>query len=153
MKKVIATVLMICMLMCSVTTASAADLNTISEKNPEELAVWMHKDTRHLAEDVVRICKEHGVNAEFIIAVMRWEKRPDLHNYFGWTGSDGKLIRYETDVACLESVIPKIKKNYLDPEGKYYNGATVEGVSIFYNNSDFWRETIAGEMARIARGK
>lgn len=152
MKKVIATVMMICMLICSVTTASAADLTDISDKTPEELAVWMHKDTRHLAEDVVRICEENGVNAEFIIAVMRWEKRPDLHNYFGWTGGNGRLIHYNSDVECLESVIPKIKKNYLSPDGKYYNGATVEGVSIFYNNSDFWRETISNEMARIARG-
>lgn len=68
---------------------------------------------------------------------------------FGWIGSDGKLIRHENDVQCLETVIPIIKKNYLDPEGKYYNGATVEGVSVYYNNSDFWRDTMNREIDRM----
>lgn len=125
------------------------DLTRISDKTPEELAVYMHPETRHLAEDVVRICEEYGVNAEFIAAVMRWERRPDLHNWFGWTGSNGRLMTFESDVECLETVIPRIRNLYLEPDGCYYNGATVDGVSIFYNNSDFWRNTIADEMARM----
>ena len=124
------------------------DLTTVSEKTPEELAVYMHPETRHLAEDVVRICEEYGVNAEFIAAVMRWERRPDLCNWFGWTGASG-LMTFDSDIECLETVIPLIRQNYLEPDGCYYNGATVEGVSIFYNNSDFWRDTIAAEVARM----
>ena len=135
------------LLMIALATPAAAELNTVSEKTPEELAAYMHPETRHLAEDVIRICKEQEVSAEFVAAVMRWEKRPDLHNWFGWT--EGKLLTFDSDLQCLETVIPKIKENYLTPGGIYYNGATVEGVSKYYNNTEFWRETIAKEVERM----
>lgn len=143
MKRLIAMVL----LMIALATPAAAELNTVSEKTPEELAAYMHPETRHLAEDVIRICKEQEVSAEFVAAVMRWEKRPDLHNWFGW--AEGKLLTFDSDLQCLETVILKIKENYLTPGGIYYNGATVEGVSKYYNNSDFWRETIQAEVERM----
>lgn len=113
---------------------------------PAELAETMPEDIRHLAADVIRICEREDVNARFIAAVMRWERRPDLHNFFGWMGSNGKLMRFDSDIDCLERVIPMIKKLYLTPGGRYYHGATVDGVSVCYNNSDFWRETIREAM-------
>lgn len=118
----------------------------VSEMTPAELAETMPEDIRHLAADVVRICREQGVNAEFIAAVMRWERRLDLHNFFGWTKADGTLKRFDSDLDCLEWVIPLIKKLYLTPGGRYYHGATVAGVSICYNNSDVWREAIKNSM-------
>ena len=119
----------------------------VSEMTPAELAETMPEDIQHLAADVVRICRENGVNAEFIAAVMRWERRLDLHNYFGWTKADGTLKRFDSDLDCLEWVIPRFKRLYLESTGKYYHGATVEGVSICYNNTDTWREAIRGSMA------
>lgn len=118
----------------------------VSTVTPAELAETMPEDIRHLAADVVRICRENGVNAEFIAAVMRWERRLDLHNFFGWTLSDGTLKRFDSDLDCLEWVIPRFKRLYLEPDGKYYHGATVEGVSICYNNSDIWRSAIKKTM-------
>jgi hypothetical protein len=142
MKKAIAALLVAAAL---ATPAAAYDLNTVTEKTAEQLAVYMHPETRHLAEEVVRICAEQEVSAEFIAAVMRWERRPDLCNWFGWSEGD-KLLVFYNDLHCLETVIPKIKANYLTPGGIYYNGATVEGVSVYYNNTDFWRETIKAEV-------
>lgn len=118
----------------------------VADISPAELAERMPSDIKHLAADVLRICRENEVNAEFIAAVMRWEKRPDLHNYFGWMGSNGKLMRFDSDIDCLERVIPLIKKLYLTPGGRYYHGATVDGVSICYNNTDVWRDAIRGSM-------
>ena len=120
----------------------------VSTVTPAELAETMPKDIRHLAADVVRICRENGVNAEFIAAVMRWERRLDLHNFFGWMTSEGRLKRFDSDLDCLEWVIPRFKRLYLEPTGKYYHGATVDGVSICYNNTDTWREAIRGSMVR-----
>ncbi len=124
-------------------------LDVFTEIEPAELAETMPEDIRHLAADVVRICRREGIEARFIAAVMRWERRPDLHNYFGWTGSDGRLKRFEEDLDCLERVIPLIKKLYLTPGERYYHGATVAGVSVCYNDSDFWREAITGTMERM----
>lgn len=120
----------------------------VSTVMPAELAETMPEDIRHLAADVVRICRENGVNAEFIAAVMRWERRLDLHNFFGWTKADGTLKRFDSDLDCLEWVIPRFKRLYLEPTGRYYHGATVEGVSVCYNNTDAWREAIKGSMEK-----
>lgn len=144
MKKFLAAAVLAAML---ATPAAAWDLNKVTEKTAEELAGWMHPETRHLAADVIEICAEEEVSAEFIAAVMRWERRPDLHNWFGW--SENGLLEFENDRECLETVIPKIKANYLTPGGIYYEGATVSGVAIHYNNSAIWRETMLKEMERM----
>lgn len=141
-------VFIITLLLCLVIAAVVAnadegyDLTTVSGITASELAEYMHPDTAHLAEDVVRICRENGVSAEFIATIMRWEKRPDIHNYFGWTSFDGSLRVFGSDLDCLETVIPAIKRNYLSQDGKYFSGYTVAAVSRYYNNSDFWRNTI-----------
>ena len=144
MRRGIATLLLLLIL---ATPTAAYDLNKVTDKTPEELAVYMHPETRHLAADVIRLCEQYEVSAEFVAAVMRYERRPDLCNWFGWT--EGKLLVFYNDLHCLETVIPKIKENYLTPGGIYYNGATVEGVSKYYNNTEFWRETIAKEVERM----
>lgn len=130
-------------------SAAEYDLRTVSAHTAESIAGYMHPETRHLAEDVIRICADEGISAEFIVSVMRWERRPDLHNWFGWTGSDGKLMRFGSDLECLERVIPLIKRNYLTEGGKYFSGYTVEAVNQNYNGSDFWREIIEKEMEGI----
>lgn len=134
-----------------ITAPSAAqyDLRTVSAHTAESIAGYMHPETRHLAEDVIRICAREGVSAEFIVSVMRWERRPDLHNWFGWTGSDGKLMRFGSDLECLERVIPLIKRNYLTEGGKCFKGYTVEAVNQNYNGTEFWREIIEKEMEII----
>lgn len=93
-----------------------------------------------------RYCRAEGIKAEFVAAVMRWERRLDIHNLFGWTGKNGRLMRFGSDRECLEYVLPRLKALYLTAGGKYYHGATVEGVSICYNNSDFWRENVKRSM-------
>lgn len=133
-------------------SAAEYDLRTVSAHTAESIAGYMHPETRHLASDVIRICADEGVSAEFIVSVMRWERRPDLHNWFGWTGSDGKLMRFGSDLECLERVIPLIKRNYLTEGGKCFRGYTVSAVSVCYNGSDFWRETIEKEMEIILGG-
>ena len=145
MKKIIAALLLGVVL---ATHAAAYDLNTVSEKTAAELAEYMHPETRHLADEVIDLCRKHEVSAEFIAAIMRYERRPDLCNWFGWSEGN-KLLVFYNDLHCLETVIPKIKANYLTPGGIYYNGATVEGVSKYYNNTDFWRETIKAEVERM----
>ncbi|MFA9380206.1 MAG: hypothetical protein ACERKO_04000 [Acetanaerobacterium sp.] len=120
------------------------DLRTVSGITAEELAPYMHEETRHLTADVVRICKQEGVSAEWIAVVMRWERRPELHNWFGWYRDDGSVMEFDTDTDCLEYCIPLIKSMYLTESGQYYGGGyDVAAVSRCYNDSDFWRDTIS----------
>ena len=111
--------------MLSVITTAEENLTDVSPLSTDVIESVMHPETQHLAADVLRICKEENISAEFIVSVMRWERRPDLHNWFGWTNSNGKLIKFESDIAFLEYVIPIIKKNYLSPYGKYFEGYSI----------------------------
>jgi hypothetical protein len=129
--------------------AVSYDLRTVSKLTAEELAPMMHPESRHLADEVIEICAKEGISAEFIATVMRWERRPDLHNWFGWTNNRGRLMRFGSDVQCLETIIPRIKAMYLTEGGRYFNGYTVAAVSRCYNNSAFWRNTIERGMMRI----
>ena len=136
----------------AVPSVAEYDLRTVSAHTAESIAGYMHPETRHLADDVIRICADEGISAEFIVSVMRWERRPDLHNWFGWTGSDGKLMRFGSDLECLERVIPLIKRNYLTEGGKYFRGYTVADVNQNYNGTEFWCEIIEREMEVILGG-
>lgn len=151
MKKIImaAMALMIAIALTVTAAADGYDLRTVSGITAEEIKPYMHPECRHLAEEVIRICEEEEISAEFIVTVMRWERRPDLHNYFGWTNNRGRLMRFSTDKECLEKVIPKIKELYLTEGGRYFKGYTVDAVSYYYNNSDFWRKTITAGMEMI----
>ena len=136
----------------AVPSAAEYDLRTVSTHTAESIAGYMHPETRHLAGDVIRICADEGISAEFIVSVMRWERRPDLHNWFGWTDSNGKLMRFGSDLECLERVIPLIKRNYLTEGGKYFRGYTVADINQNYNGTEFWREVIEKEMEIILGG-
>ena len=132
-------------------SAAEYDLRTVSAHTAESISGYMHPETRHLASDVIRICADEGISAEFIVSVMRWERRPDLHNWFGWTNSNGKLIKFESDIACLEYVIPIIKKNYLSPDGKYFEGYAISAVAKHYNTLPEWETIIKAEYDRIIK--
>lgn len=56
-------------------SAAEYDLRTVSAHTAESISGYMHPETRHLAEDVIRICADEGISAEFIVSVMRWERR------------------------------------------------------------------------------
>ena len=141
--------MMIAIALTVTAAADGYDLRTVSGITAEEIKPYMHPECRHLAEDVIRICEREKISAEFIVTVMRWERRPDLHNWFGWTNNRGRLMRFSTDVECLERVIPRIKEMYLTEGGRYFNGYTVEAVSKHYNNSDFWRKTMTAGIEKI----
>lgn len=115
----------------------------------EQIKPLMHPETQHLAEQVMEICAEQGISAEFIVAVMRLERNVAIHNYFGWSWGDGSLVVFESDEECLQHCIPLIKEKYLTEDGIYFNGYTVPDVSIMYNNSSFWREFIVAEIEWI----
>lgn len=145
-KRTFVLLLALVLLACPVQASAEYALTTVSQFSAEQLKPFMHPETQHLAKQVVDICAETGISAEFIIAVMRLERNPDIHNYFGWSWGDGSLVVFDTDEECLKHCIPLIKQKYLTEDGDCFNGYTVADVSIRYNNNDFWREFIVAEM-------
>ena len=77
----------------------------------------------------------------------------EKNNLFGYKAYDSspyesamKFVDYPT---CIDTVMGAVKKEYLTPGGKYFNGATLEGMNVRYATDKTWSEKIRNIMNRI----
>lgn len=110
-------------------------------------------DLKPLADKFIIAEQETGVNAVFLASVAALEsgwgksyRAREHNNLFGWGN-----YRFDSQETCVEVVAESLAINYLTPEGKYYNGCTVEGVSVKYNDTDHWRTQVRQIMDDIHR--
>lgn len=110
-------------------------------------------DLKQLADEFIEAEQETGVNAIFLASVAALEsgwgkshKAKEHNNLFGWGN-----YSFASQEVCIDVVAKALAINYLTPGGKHYNGGTVEGVSIKYNNTDHWRQQVRQIMADINR--
>jgi beta-N-acetylglucosaminidase len=50
---------------------------------------------------------------------------------------------FESFEACIDQTMAYIDENYLSPDGRYYNGATLEGMNVMYATDPNWASGIA----------
>jgi len=93
---------------------------------------------------------KHGVRADFLAAVAALESGWGQYQFeennimgFGWRG-------FDSPAHCIDHVAGYLAEHYLDPEGMYYNGATVAGVCVKYNGCDAWTQSVESLMNEIA---
>ena len=62
----------------------------------------------------------------------------EKNNLFGWRGADGYMA-FDSPEDCIDHVAEYLADEYLDPDGLYYNGLSVEDVAISYceGNADW----------------
>lgn len=92
---------------------------------------------------------KHWVRADFLAAVAalesgwgRYQFRPNNIMGFG-------QMEFSSMEECIDTVAAYLAKNYLSPDGKYYNGETVAGVCIRYNGSPEWAESVQQIMEEV----
>ena len=92
---------------------------------------------------------KHGVRADFLAAVAalesgwgRYQFRPNNIMGFG-------QMEFSSMEECIDTVAAYLAKHYLSPDGKYYNGETVEGVCVRYNGSPEWAESVQQIMEEV----
>lgn len=92
---------------------------------------------------------KHGVRADFLAAVAalesgwgRYQFRPNNIMGFG-------QMEFSSTEDCIDTVAAYLAKHYLSPDGKYYNGETVEGVCVRYNGSPEWAESVQQIMEEV----
>jgi len=114
-----------------------------------------------LGNDMVRIGKEKGINAYYIAAHAAWESTwgtsslaNDKNNLFGYGAYDSCPYEcawtFETKAECIETVMTKIKEDYLTEGGQFYNGATLRGMNVYYATDENWMNGIASIMNSLA---
>lgn len=92
---------------------------------------------------------KHGVRADFLAAVAalesewgRYQFRPNNIMGFG-------QMEFSSMEECINTVAAYLAKHYLSPDGKYYNGETVEGVCVRYNGGPEWAESVQQIMEEV----
>lgn len=59
-------------------------------------------------------------------------------------------MEFDSQEDCIDHVAKYLAKHYLDPDGVYYNGSTVEGISVYYcGGNEDWIKAIYGLMHEI----
>jgi hypothetical protein len=100
----------------------------------------------------------HTINARFLIALAAVEAGlgvSDLaqtrHNLFGLGAADsgGTPMGWSSFRAGIEGGAAYIANNFLNPSGRYYRGATVSGVHVFYATSPTWAAHVVSWANRI----
>lgn len=114
----------------------------------------LQHNLKDYAEYFIEAEQTYGINAIFIAAIAAHESgwgrsyiAQNKNNLFGWKGSNG--YKYFNNVReGIMHVSRGLKVNYLSPDGCYFNGYTVEAVSIYYCNST-WAGYINSMMRYI----
>ena len=72
----------------------------------------------------------------------RYQFRPNNIMGFG-------QMEFSSMEECIDTVAAYLAKHYLSPDGKYYNGETVEGVCVRYNGNPEWAEVVQQIMEEV----
>lgn len=129
-----------------VCVSSGVDVDTLTNA--------LQYNLKEYAADFIEAEQTYGINAIFIAAIAAHESgwgrsyiALNKNNLFGWKGSNG--YRYFNSVReGIMHVSRSLKINYLSPDGCYFNGYTVEAVSIYYCNRT-WANYINSMMKYI----
>lgn len=120
----------------------------------EILANALQYNLKDYAEYFIEAEQTYGINAIFIAAIAAHESgwgrsylALNKNNLFGWKGGSG--FKYFNSIReGIMQVSRSLKVNYLSPDGCYFNGYTVEAVSIYYCDST-WARYINSMMSYI----
>lgn len=102
----------------------------------------------------------YGVNAQYLAAHAVWETGWGSsniyiykHNLFGYGAYDTDPFNgayyFPTDGDSINFEAYIVRKNYLDPTGRYYNGSNLKGMNVRYATDQNWANGIAGIMEKI----
>lgn len=128
------------------------EISNITSDMAEEL---LRGELRGLGKYFVKAEIKYGINARFMIAVSRLEsgngtyKYMDRNNLFSLGAYDSNpdnAFSYDSKEECIMAFAKLIKENYIDENGKYYNGKSIEAINIKYASSGEW----AGKVIEIA---
>lgn len=97
---------------------------------------------------VIKAERLNNVNAWALLGISylesgKWKSKMarEKHNYFGWGAYEGNVHKaacFNDFEECVMTVADYISREYLSPEGKHYNGAHLEGVSVKYASDPEW---------------
>lgn len=138
------------------------DLRTKSKYTAEDYNVILSGTGLQGLGNSFKKCDDIGVNSLFIIALACHESdygRSDLslykNNIFGFRAYDkdpyNSAKYFSSKEECIEYVSKYICDNYLNQNGKYFNGYTLTSINIKYATDKTWAKKIYNIMKKIEK--
>lgn len=105
-------------------------------------------------DDVVNIIKSSEsmntpVNSIFLIGLLRWESghgksrlAQNKNNIASIKSRDGGWRAYNSYDECISEAIELLSVDYLNPNGKYYNGTSIWNVGVKYCEGNEWADNV-----------
>lgn len=111
----------------------------------EELESVLKGELKKYAKEFLWAEEDYKINACFLAAVASLESGHGEHmfrknNIFGFGRAE-----FESVPSCIDYVAWYIRKHYLNPEGKFYRGGTIEDIGRIWCPDD-------GTWVRLVRG-
>lgn len=119
-----------------------------------------------IGEAIVTAAEKYGINAAYILAHAAHESAwgtsriaRDKRNLFGWRAYDASphasASEFPSFAACIDYVMSRVKRDYLTPGGRYYNGEILghkaAGMNVCYATDPDWGKKIAAIAQDILR--
>lgn len=119
-------------------------------------AMTLKHDLAPLEDAFIGAADTYGIDPVLLAAIATLESdhgrsrlARERNNLFGWRGSGGYMA-FDSQEDCIDHVAKYLAKHYLDSDGIYYNGATVEGISVYYcGGNQLWVDAIKWLMMEI----
>lgn len=146
--------------------AEYIDKNDISKpSNMSVEAIYnLLEDTTYQTYDIAQLLydaerADYPVNAIFMISLTRhesWHGKSELamsrNNISSWRLSDGDWRYFETKYDCMKRTIKLISEEYVNPEGQFFYGTSLDGIGHYYCEGNLWAGYIS-EMIDYVREK
>ncbi|RXT08083.1 N-acetylglucosaminidase [Ammoniphilus sp. CFH 90114] len=115
-----------------------------------------------LGKAFVETEERYQVNAYYLIAHAAWESAwgrsrisKEKNNLFGFSAYDQSPYQSARKFASkeegIDAVARYISEHYLSEDGKYYNGAHLEGMNIRYATDENWQNGIGKVIVSLAK--
>lgn len=100
------------------------------------------------ASVIWNLCQNYQINELAFCGIIAqesgWAQVGYSYNYFGIAGG-----RYGSEQEGLEAFASLLGKEYLNPNGAYYNGTTLSSVGQIYSASPDWADAVYGCMCYL----
>lgn len=129
-----------------------------------EKAYELLKDTTFQTWDIAKLLvdgenKEYPVNAIFMISLTRhesWHGKSELaqgrNNISSWRLRNGDWKYFDSKYQCMKATINLISNEYLNPNGAYYKGTSMDEVGYYYCEGNTWSGLVY-EMVNYVKDK
>lgn len=138
------------------------DLRTKSKYTAQDFNIMLSGTDLQGLGETFKKCDDKGINSLFVVALACHESNygrsslsKDKNNIFGFRAYDrdpyNNAKQFSSKEDCIEFVSKYICDNYLNENGKYFNGDTITSINVKYASDKSWANKIYNIMKKLEK--